>query len=567
MTRSKRAAVPPPIQPHPDRRPAPVAAAPAPEAPKRDPTAPGDDGFELHVGCPECGAPLAFAEEDRTRTCAYCGSLLVLELAGATTLFFLPSRLGQADVLRGVLAYRYALSQRPEIVARYTNAEGQLMVPTMIIDEHLRRIEERAARELTVEAVEVLHAPYRLCLGEFGQAYVGRDAHGNKGVSFRVYAVEYVERGYPEETVNLRDRGLRLGLDGVSLLTVAAARGLGGRYLAVDLGEREPLARVRNLVGAAQDKRLAPIAPPRGELLFFTNSIVYKSFFYVTFQLDGQRRLMFLDGSTELVAGSPEPDELATLAAASSPNPPDLGASERAVHAIASECPVCGNEQHFDPRARLQLCAVCNRALAVESRRGIVDRSYHFALAAGREVAWVPFWRFPLRLRPTDGAEVEGVPALFAAIWDGLKAPGRPGGDFFLPALRSLGHETLDLAFEQLARWATYNPPERLLEGPLQPDTPGDRVAVTLDRDEAAQVAPLVLYALLDKPRRARINVPTVHRLLAGSTLLAAVGELVLLPLPLLEGRLVLGRESVSLHLLERDGAELGLRQRIRWSL
>lgn len=563
ITDEGRRHAPPPVQPHPDRAPVSPARSPPP-TPRR---VADRDQFRLETACTECGAPVFFFEEDRSETCEYCGSLLVLDAAGEPV-FHLPTRLDDPGLVGRLLAAHHAAKRRADIASRYADPDGGVGVPEAVIEAEIRRLDERYQREIQVHSMDLLHAPYRLCIGELGQAFLGRRAGGAKDVSFRLFALEYTLRGYHAEAMNLRDRGLKLHVGRLRLLTRRAAAGMGGRFLAVDVAAESPLSRAETLRERAQDRSLTPTAPPRGELLFVRECVVFKSFAVVEYSLEGRPRLALVDGSTEQVAGFPT---LAERHSMRSDGPrvagPFDGRAEVAVAAHASECPVCGNEQVFDPRARLQLCSVCNRALEVRAD-GIRDTSYLYAAAdGGDDVAWVPFWRFDFDLEASSGRRLTSVAELLAAIWPRTPPPGGRGEHLLVPAVRCLAHATLDRAFARLAWRATHGAPSRWLEGPISPDTPGRRIQVSLDAAEARAIAPLVLYTLLDRPRRARLNVPATRELLRESHLDLRASTLSLIPLPVREGQVHLGDHAVALGFLERDPTELDLRQRIRFSL
>jgi len=551
--------------------------APPPVQVRPSPTPFADrDTFKLHAGCSECGAPVEFGEEDQSTTCGYCGSVLVLELAGREVCFYLPTRLDDPDHLRATLAQAAAQKVRPEIVRRYSDEHGQLMVPSMLIDGKVKRLEERYLKTLEVQQSEILWAPYRLCVGELGQAFVGRKEMGAKDVSFRVFALEYTLRGYPSGGFNLRDRGLKLDLGRLELLTRAIAARLPGRFLCADRTAPPPRERARRLLKQAQDKSLVPIVPPRAELLFIRQMIVFKPFVVASYHCDGAARTLLVDGSTEHVAGHPDWSEIEQLRSPHLFGPPLEEAGEATIHAFGSECPVCGNDQQFDRRARIQLCSVCNRALSVGAD-GIHDAPYRWAdppatlgsprRGTGRSHVWVPFWRFRFRLATADGRSLGDLAELLAAIHPRGEIESRAGAHLAIPALRCLAHRTLDQAFARLTWDATHRAPERQFTGPMAPDTKGLRLHVTLDQDEARQVAPLVLYTLLDRPRRARINMPTTRTLLAESSLELTEPELLYVPYPRVDERVEVGEHAIGMALLERDPAELDLRERIRHSI
>ena len=185
---------------------------------------------------------------------------------------------------------------------------------------------------------------------------------------------------------------------------------------------------------------------------------------------------------------------------------------------------------------------------------------------------WVPYCRFRFSLTSADGSRVASLATLLAAIYKDVPIASRAGDEIYVPALRCLGHASLDQAFVRLAYAASHAPPTTLRDGPLLPDESGSFVPATLTSAEARQVEPLLLYALLDGPRVARFTRPVERRLLGGSTLHLDEPRLVLLPHASEGDALLLTSgavrpERVDRCYLERDGAELGLRQRLRISL
>ena len=118
-----------------------------------------------------------------------------------------------------------------------------------------------------------------------------------------------------------------------------------------------------------------------------------------------------------------------------------------------------------------------------------------------------------------------------------------------------------------MARSATCSLPSRLFEGPLLPGTRGRRIAATLSASEARDLVPLLLYPLLDPPRRARIKSPQVRLLLKDATVKLSDAEMLLLGCNVREGIVRFTDQDVSLSYLEREGADIGLRQRLRWSV
>jgi ribosomal protein S27E len=525
--------------------------------------------FHVTVACPKCGASAGFAEADVSRTCEFCGSLLVLVEEGVEPVFYLPNRLGEHAALVDALATHHCNREAPRIRDRFRDPNNPTPVLEWYVEQEVERLRERHLRDIVVDAVEVLWAPYRLALGDLGQAFVGRDRSGARHVSFRVFALECTLRGYRAEGINLRDRGLKIGLGNLRLLTPPEIARLGGRFLAAEGSLEAPREWATSLLDRAQDRTLAALQPPRAALLDLRQSFVFKPFVFVDYRLGGKNRSLLLDGSTAIAAGEPpaaEREELFRTAAFAPPRPPRV---ESLIRVHASRCPVCGHDQAVERRARLHMCTVCNRVLALEDS-GMRSLSYVWGDGAdvrpGSPVAWVPFWRFPFRLRASDGRTYHSL-----ASWLGDMLPEWPqavagGSHLAVPATRSIAHPDLDQAFGRLARAVSLGFEGAVRSGPILPDTAGHRVPVTLGARQAAAVAPLLLYALIDGPRRSRVGSAEVRRSLRDAALELAEPELLFLSGAVEDGRLQVLGEEVALVFLDPEATGF-LRERIRHSV
>jgi hypothetical protein len=201
---------------------------------------------------------------------------------------------------------------------------------------------------------------------------------------------------------------------------------------------------------------------------------------------------------------------------------------------VPMECPTCGHEFSFDPDAVLHFCHNCHRVCAVSEGKKIHVDYGHIPLPDEKGWDLVPFWRYPLQLRTGDGQVLTDLMRLKDGIDGTLDQIGEDAPDrqhlFYVPAIRCINPRLMANAFNRLFLYAIRNRPPKVMQR-FELDEKVQPWTVSLDEDEARNLAPLYLANAFSRRDIARVNINQVS-----SWLLEAVqekpGQLMYLPVP-----------------------------------
>ena len=463
------------------------------------------------LACPKCGGPFVVDDETRAVQCEHCGSLLMLEAPDRDELYVLDGQVGSPAELMEILVEYRVQAQRAEIVHRYRDSDDK-PPPEAFIQARLRAYEKKLRGIVRLLEAHALQVPYWHITGTLVQGMLGRVQQDVKTTRVRAYAVEHTIPGYDPRRANLRDRGLRLDPSRARPLTVSliAERGQFLPRIAV------PEQRYRELdkwLGQRLDREIDPITTD-GRFLFPRRILVYRPYWLGHLVTDRGPEWILFDGSFRTIAGYPGGPEVRALCALRDADPLASGAEAyRRVLIVAPRCPDCGHERVFDRRAVIEVCLNCHRGLRLATPRLLNAPYAHSAGdASDLDAEYLPFWRFGLHVRLSDGREADSVES-----WLRQLAPQAPQGSgpaarhLYVPAFRLLGTEVGDRAFKDLAAWIHFAGLEvRDSKVPLggQPRF----ASVSLTEDEARQLALFVLLGLVGRPLANRLNALLVRK-------------------------------------------------------
>jgi len=506
---------------------------PAPTAPAGTPETRASGSLAIVLACPKCGAPFTADDSTANATCAHCGSLLVLSAPGRDEIYVADDVVRGAEDVRAILIEYRVQAERAEIVARHSDGEGNPPAEFFVqmrLDAFARRLRE------TVQVVEAyrLEAPYWHLTGKIVQATVGRHEDGPKLVRLRAWEVEHTVPGYDPASADLRDRGLRLAAARVRPLRAAflAARGpflpwvpaAPQHYREIDKW------RTRDLEPGVE------VVTRQGAYLGARRLLVYRPYWLACARVDGPLQWVLVDGSFSSIAGHPDAEEAAALLARAIPDPlRSTGESYRRVAVSASRCPDCGFESRVDRGAHVFVCPNCHLALA-PSAEGLRVRPYAHARAAAGEVRldgdYVPFWRYEFRLELAGAPVITRLEDYARVLFPQGAPPGFAprGPHLWVPAIRLLGTEIGDAAFQGLLQWIHSGPVE-VEEGKVPLGGASTVWPVTLAEADAREAAAFVLLGLHGKASAARLNTMLVTRAVLKTTLTLSPPELVVVPL------------------------------------
>jgi hypothetical protein len=259
---------------------------------------------------------------------------------------------------------------------------------------------------------------------------------------------------------------------------------------------------------------------------------VYRSYWLARVITDQAQEWVLVDASFGTIAGRPDEVEAQALVAQSIDDPLRSGEeSYRRVHIIASRCPDCGFEERFRRRNHVVICSNCHLALQPQPT-GIRQRPYSHAVAgsASLDADYLPFWRYEATVQ-VAGAPARRLDEYVKALFPQGPPPGLhvTGSQLFVPAVRLLGTEMGDEAFQRLVEWIHGAAPD------VQPGKVplGGRPVLwgaSVSEEEAVALAPLVLFGIHGKPSAARLNTMLVKKAIQDAKLTLTAATLVLLP-------------------------------------
>jgi ribosomal protein S27AE len=493
--------------------------------------------LEVELDCPECGASFVATVWDRSFRCTYCGSLLACERALGEEVFAASDGKATADDVLGLIVRNETEGYRNELLGRARGEDGEthVLLPA-VLEAQVAAFKADLERKLSLVLAGDFLVPYELHERTVFQGILGRRNGGAKESLVESQKSEDVARRYDPSAFNLRDRGLKLRGSRLALLRDGHLTRCGGRALAASQSPA-PQAALADRVHLAADPGLEVIS--RLDAVTGERRLrVWKHMGFARIQRGAETENVLVDRQFGTVAGTLEPEELEALHALE-PRPLDEVLQKPVLHAIAAECPNCGNPVALSPRAKIAFCATCGVAIGVAPDGLSEVRALHAAPTAAdgaSEVVGFPFWAFPARVR-AGGAE-------FTRFWDWLeRVSPQPAAvryrendpaeaKLFVPARALYGARELDDAFAALAAVATWRQPT------LSPDrpTPGDRLKlldVELGADEAAALARFALVALHDRQSTRALTGLSFKSLVVGAELTLGTAELVVVGLAL----------------------------------
>ncbi|HNX50448.1 MAG TPA: hypothetical protein PLS53_02065 [Thermoanaerobaculaceae bacterium] len=496
--------------------PPPVAVERPPASPDQPPLEPcpaseeSDDGlaFRLALRCPTCGAELSVPVYHRMVRCEFCASEHVVmgqeEVIRAVIPDAVTSRESvQAAVLKHLrhLHYLRLYDQRVRPLVEQQQASLQqaelplsLDLPTSPLVAAVEREVEweadayasRVASRLKVLDWQRFLAPYWHRFGTLYQVAFGRDAQGQKRMEFQVVTLEGSAAANPTFLPSMG-----------KLSYLRALRPLAGSpeaaipSLPASLGQEEIDRKAIQPAQRRSDLAITPIAQ-RGAFVAETVALVYRPWHLVEAEVDGTRHHLLVDGGAADVSGEPEFSTLQTA--------PLTTPETEKLRLTPSRCPECGGDFPFAADSVAHLCHNCFRLLQTTGEHW---RAVRYAREEPRAGAWMtPFWRFPVRLRTSDGELVVDLPHLT----DGIDSTYDQIGDrpqvpefFYVPAFRVRVSKTGVRLYRRL--WPILQQPRTLSRERFSAASPpGQVVAVTLPAGEAREFGRVYL-ALAFSPR------------------------------------------------------------------
>jgi len=506
---------------------------PHPPGAKRDEL---EERLEVDLECTECGAHFTAGVWDHSFRCSYCGSLLACERALGEEVFAASDGKSTAEGVLALIVRNETEGYRNELLGRLRNDDGsaRIEIPA-VTDAQVEAFKRKLESELSLVFAGDFLVPYELHERTAFHGILGRRG-GVKESIVESVRIEDALRRYDAGAYNLRDRGLKLRGSRLALLRDAHLTRCEGKSLAAGDALGAP-------AGPADRARAA--ADPELEIIARLDAVtaerrlrVWKQMGFARVSRAGETEDYLVDRQFGTIAGRLEPEEteqLRTLA----PRTLEEVLQKPVLHAIAAECPNCGNALELPPRAKLAFCPTCALGVRV-SADGLAEAPYLRAAAAAAPGATsavgFPFWAFPARVR-AGGAE-------FTRFWDWLaRVSPQPLAEryrendpaearLYVPARALFGARELDDAFAALAAVATWRQPS-LSRDRVPPERGMRLLDVELSPDEAAALARFALVALHDRQSTRALTGMTFKTWLVDAQLALGAPQLVLLELPI----------------------------------
>jgi hypothetical protein len=466
--------------------------------------------LEVELECPECGAHFVAGVWDHSFRCSYCGSVLVCARALGEEVFAASDGKTTAADVVGLIVRNETESYRNELLGRLRGEDGHPVLELPAVTEaQVAAFRARLEGELSLVFAGDFLVPYELHQRTVFQGVLGRRGGAKESLVQSIQS-EDVLRRYDAAAWNLRDRGLKLRGSRLALLRDVHLALCEGRSLAASTAGDAAAEPHADRARIAADPALEVI----GRLDGVTGERRLRAWKHMGFarvQRGSEAEDYLVDRQFGTVAGRLEPEETERLRALSA-RPLDEVLQKPVLHAIASECPNCGNPVELSPRAKIAFCATCALAIGV-SAEGLREIPYERAAPVGAQgasaILGFPLWAFPARVRAGGGE--------FTRFWDWLeRVSPQPAAErfrendpaearLFVPARALFGARPLDDAFAALAAVATWRQPAVVSDRP----TPSDRLRlldVELDPAEAETLARFALVALHDRQSTRRLN-------------------------------------------------------------
>ncbi|MBK5255857.1 MAG: hypothetical protein JJE39_07480 [Vicinamibacteria bacterium] len=517
-------------------------------------------GFEVQLSCPHCGGPFVVSDATVSHTCEHCRSLLFVEAPDREEVFVEPAQMTDpAVILAALLQYRID-AHRAALVAKHSDSEGR-QPPDFLVDGLLSRFERRLRETAQMIDCRPVYVPYHQTSGKVVQAVLGRHGDRPKIALLRAYTAEQTAAGYDTSRFNLRDTGLRLGRSIFRPLLSADVEKL-GRFLPraqADTSRRE-LEKWRN-------RDLEPgfeSVTKQGQVVVTFEATVYRPYFLVRALLDRGDETLLFDGGFGTIAGYLSEDERTEFTKGKDADPLGTkGASFRHLAIVPARCPSCGADPKLEDDANLSVCENCHAGVS-PTAKGIVLGSYdrEEGIIPARDMAFLPFWRFPFQIEGAGSPASRTLEAYAAALFpQGLPTGFAPRGPFvYVPAWRLLSTPAGDNTFTDLAQTV------HSIAWNWTPDRVGLEarprfVPVSLPEEEAKSLAWAALFAMHTKASATRLNTMLLKRMLFDAKLSFGAGSVALIAFKQDEKLYV--RPEVSLPRLVVDGGPLLAAQRM----
>ena len=532
--------------------------APRPAPPKEDKAPSGP--LSIVLTCPKCGAPFEADDTVVTVSCGHCSSLLILSAPGRDEIYVADDVVrGPEDIRQIVITYRVQ-AERAEILARHaTYGEGDPPSES-VIQNRLAAFAQSLQASVRVVDAHRIEVPYWHLTGKLVQSVVGREGDGPKFVRLRAYEVEHTVPGYDTAKADLRDRGLRLSRAHVRPL-IAKDLTAKGPFLPWVPVSPQSYREIDKWKGRDLERGVQAVTR-QAEHITARRILVYRPYWLARVQVDGPLTWVLIDGCFQGIAGYPDEHEAVAILGQAIPDPlRSTGESYRRVTIAASRCPDCGFESGFDRAAHVVVCPNCH--LALEPRpEGVRVLPYSCARVGETRLDgdYVPFWRYEFRIEIAGAPPITRLEDYARAVFPQALPPGfAPSGThLWVPALRLLGTEFGDEAFQGLVEWIhaaklAVDDHKIPLGGTC---TPWPAAMSETDAREAAAFVPLALHG---KGSAARLNTMLVTRTVLKAKLTLSQPRLVAVPVArAADGALVLPGSAVRVApILLRGGPEL----------
>ncbi len=492
---------------------------PPPGVAAADESAGDDFAFHISVACPACGAAVSFPVYHRMAACEFCGSRHLVRSAQDTVEAVIPDTVTDADrVADAVVAHlrhaRYLelYDRRVRPLVERSNAAADDELAPFLAGSPVSPVV--AAAEAAVNAaadryadrirptVEVLDwerflAPYWHQAGTLYQAAFGRDREATKRMEFSVTALE---DSLPASPVPLPAMGKLSYLRALRPLRGAPEESVPA--LAPERPAADLTARLEARRSRTADFGIRVIAV-HSTFVPTVRALVWRPWHRARVAAAGATMTVLVDGGAGSVAAAPPPAELPTAARTAD--------ADTEVELRPCRCPECGAELAFAPDAASHLCPNCLRCLHRTAGRWSAEPY----LRDGRPGDWfLPFWRFPFRLRTADGELVEDLPHLTDGI-DGTfdqigDAPARPEW-LLVPAFRVRLSKNGIRFYRRLWLELALRPPS-LRRRRFDLDAPAPNVVgATMPREEARIFAGIYLALAFTRRDLARAEIRGVR--------------------------------------------------------
>jgi len=264
--------------------------------------------------------------------------------------------------------------------------------------------------------------------------------------------------------------------------------------------------------------------------------LVFKPFWIVQYDWEGDSFRQLLDGDTRIVAGNLILEKDLNISEYIKKDEPLYPEGDISLKIIPSECPICNHEQHYSPSECIHFCNNCYRALEL-SHGEIQDLTYYYVddgmkVSNNEPINFIPFWAFELMITFNDSGETNTLSSYIKKITEdqGTTSQFKSRENMiFIPALKYYGGNRSDDLFCRLMHELTYSE-KQIITDKLNVNIKANFVGATLTSDEAKRLIPFLLYALIDKPTSMRLDKLEVQKYFENVTIHIDTSFLILVP-------------------------------------